>query len=39
MTDKEKKYDTVDDKIIWSIIKRHLTPFKEEVERKLVSKE
>jgi len=25
-------YDTVDDKIIRSIIKRHLTPFQEEVE-------
>jgi uncharacterized protein with HEPN domain len=32
-------YDTVDDKIIWSIIKRHLTPFKEEVEQKFSSYE
>jgi len=32
-------YDAVDDKIIWSIIKRHLTPFKEEVEQTLRSHE
>ena len=30
-------YDSLDDRIIWNIIKRHLTLFKEEVERKLNS--
>jgi uncharacterized protein with HEPN domain len=28
-------YDTVDSSIIWAIIKRHLTPLKEEVIHKL----
>jgi uncharacterized protein with HEPN domain len=28
-------YDSVDDEMVWAIIKRHLTPLKEEVTQKL----
>jgi uncharacterized protein with HEPN domain len=28
-------YDNVDDRIIWNIVKRHLMPYMDEIERKL----
>jgi uncharacterized protein YutE (UPF0331/DUF86 family) len=28
-------YDSIDDEIVWAIIKRHLSPLKEEVAEKL----
>lgn len=28
-------YDNVDDRIIWTIVRRHLIPLKEEVEKKI----
>ena len=28
-------YESIDDRIIWNIVKRHLIPFKDEIERKL----
>lgn len=30
-------YDNVDDRIIWTIIKRHLVPLKEEIQNKINS--
>jgi uncharacterized protein with HEPN domain len=29
-------YDNVDDRLIWNIVRMHLNPLKEEVERKIV---
>jgi uncharacterized protein with HEPN domain len=29
-------YDNIDDRIIWTIVKRHLIPLKEEVEKMIV---
>ncbi len=30
-------YDTIDDSIIWSILKKHIVPLKEEVSEKLLN--
>ncbi|WP_295650570.1 HepT-like ribonuclease domain-containing protein [uncultured Mucilaginibacter sp.] len=30
-------YDTIDDSIIWSIVKRHIAPLKQEVVEKLMN--
>jgi uncharacterized protein with HEPN domain len=29
-------YDNIDDRIIWTIVKLHLTPLKEEIQQKIV---